>query len=271
MSIRLSILLMFLVCLAGCDRKACYIAAPFFTEEAFSQVTPGMSESEVRDLIGYPFSRFGPSEPDRTVLWEYSAPGSAKPPLLFQHFSVKFGPDGRVVDKLACEGSWEEHEGVQGTIEAFAKSRRMIGDLNLTSLDGASVRMDVKDPGLYVFLLDTDGGEDTCLINTGPQWFQDAVPALQEQNVITGIRHVYIGARPDLYQNLFNGISAEISRDYFLKVEPELSLTVRDRDSLMLLYRAGTLWSVPPADGHPNAELGAADQEWLIRRLGAGR
>ncbi len=84
--------------LGGCGSRPDYVAPPFFSEAAFREVRPGLTEDAVRTLLGYPVSRFGPVEVPGQVTkikWNYTVPASWEPPLRFHCFEVTFGPDGR--------------------------------------------------------------------------------------------------------------------------------------------------------------------------------
>src|SRR5512139_3613050 len=111
MSTRLpSVSVLVVLLLGGCGSRPDYVATPFFSEAAFRNVRPGMTEDEVRNLLGYPASRFGPVDvPGKgpKITWDYTAPASWEPPLRYHAFSVSLGPDRLVSSLLTCEASWE--------------------------------------------------------------------------------------------------------------------------------------------------------------------
>src|SRR5512136_2228454 len=89
-----SALLLAVLLLGGCGSRPDYVTTPFFSEAAFRTVRPGMTEAEVRALLGYPASRFGPLEdPVKGTknTWQYAVPASWQPPLRFHDFNVTFG------------------------------------------------------------------------------------------------------------------------------------------------------------------------------------
>jgi hypothetical protein len=273
MNVRVFIAFLLLVSFTGCGHQPEYACTPFFKEAGFAKVTPGMSEQDVRDLLGFPLSHFGPvpespgSERFK-VTWEYTIPASRETPLRFRVFSVEFGADRLVSAKTACEGTWEPSEGCRQSIEAVLQWRRKVGDVVLTRSDGSTGKLRESDPGLYVILFDSDCRSATCRINTGPEWFSSALPELLKNGTVAGVKNLYIGKHPDTYQKRVAALAPVSSGEYYLISTPELCLTVRDLDSRMLLYKAGTLWSVP-AIYLQNAGLEADDQKWLIQRLGA--
>ncbi len=272
---QISCLLLFFVYLGGCDSRSDYIATPFFSEAGFSKIAVGMSEDRVRNLLGYPVSRFGPTGESlgstrSKIQWNYTVPASCEAPLRYRVFTVEFGPDRLVSGTLACEGSWETHEGVQDSIEAIVRCRRNVGDVILTGFEESTSVLAASDTGLYVILLDADCRAGACQINPGPDWFRDAAPNLLQKGTIAGVKHVYIGEHSDRYRELVKTLAPKAAGECYLRAEPALGFTVRDLDSRMLLYTRGTLWSVPGADSPPNAHLGADDQEWLIQHLGPG-
>ena len=269
MKSRILFLVLLLSLLGGCERHPQYSAAPFFSETGFSKVEVGMSENQVRDLLGYPVSRFGPIDPPAsTITWEYTAPASSKSPLQYQVFFIKFGKDGRVASKLTCSGTWEPHEGVPKTIEAIQKLRRKIGNVVLTGFEGVTGKLQESDPGIYVILLDGDCPAGICQVNTGPKWFQETAPQLIEKEIITGIKHFYIGEKPDEYKNRVGSLLPDASNECYLSAQPVLDLTVMDLDSRILLYQAGILWTLPSTYGFTNVELAEDDQKWIIQKLG---
>lgn len=263
-------LVLVILLLGGCGSRPDYVAPPFFSEAAFRQVHPGQSADAVRALLGYPVSRFGPIEmPGKgsKVVWNYAVPGSSEPPLRFRGFEVTFGPDGRVLGTLTCETTWEESDGVKDSVQAVQQCRRKIGDLVLTRPDGSTNRLHAGQPGLYVLLLDGDV-TDGPRLNGGPEWLADALPGLLEKGTIAGVKHFYIGHSPEAYGELLGHLPAEVARECYANAEPEFELTVWDKTSRMLLYKAGHLWSVPGITS-VNGELVAEDQQWLVHRLGA--
>ena len=269
----LSISLLVVLLVGGCGARPDYVATPFFSEAAFRNIRPGMSEDGVRTLLGYPASRFGPID-DPTgakgpkITWNYAAPASWEPPLRFHDFSVTFGPDRLVSGTLTCEASWEWHDGVRQSIEAVQQSRRKIGDVVLTKPDGSTNVLRASDPGLYVILLDRDVSEGPRL-NSGPAWLGEAAPELLRKGSIAGIKHFYMGHRPADYEELVKELSPETARECYLDAEPEFNFTVWDLGSRMVLYKTGTIWSVPPGVyAFANGDLAADDQKWLILRLG---
>ena len=62
----------------------------------------------------------------------------------------------------------------------------------------------------------------------------------------------------------------ETARECYLEAAPEFRPTARDSDNWLVLYKAGTLWSVPAIYLGANAGLAVDDQKWLIQHLGAG-
>lgn len=275
MKFQFSYLLLLLVCLGGCGGQPDYIATPFFSEAAFSKIAVGMSEDRVRDLLGYPVSRFGPTpvspgSAHSKIAWDYTVPASWEPSYPYHVFTVTFGPDRLVLGTWAGKGQQEQGEGAKENIERVLRCRRNIGDVVLTGFKESPARLAAGDPGVHVILLDRDCPAGTCKINAGPEWFQDAAPALLQRGTIAGVKHVYIGKHPDRYQEMVKALAPGAAGECYLRTSPGLGVTVQDTDSQMLLYKMGTLWSVTPADGFPHAQLGADDQKWLIRRLATG-
>ncbi len=256
--------------LTACGSRTDYTATPFFSEAAFRQVRKGMTQSEVRDLVGCPASRFGPVSDSVTgprTRWEYSVPTSSKPPMRFKSFSVNFGPDGKVIDSLVCEASWEPSDGAEATIDAIRQSRRKLNDLVLIRPDGSTNILRATDPGLHVILLDRDAGTKPRL-NPGPPWFVEAMPELFQKGKIAGIEHLYLGHYLSEYQQLIQALAPERARECYryLDAVAEFKPTVRDHDSLILLYKNGELWSLPGTYS-AHAEAAAEDQQWLLHRL----
>jgi len=233
-----------------------------------------MSEDGVRALLGYPASRFGPIEvpgEGPKIKWEYAVPASGNPPLRFHSFSVTFGPDRLVSGTLACEASWEWYDTVRQTIEAVQQCRRKIGEVVLTRPDGSTNLLRAGDPSLYVILLDGDASAGPRL-NLGPAWLGEAMPDLLQKGSIAGVKHLYVGHRPEDYEQLVKDLPPETARECYLYAAPEFNFTVWDVNSRMLLYKAGTNWSVPPGVYVLNGDLAAGaaeDLKWLFRRLGA--
>jgi hypothetical protein len=263
-------LLLAILLLGGCGSRPDYFAPPFFSEASFREVHPGLNEAAVRGLLGYPVSRFGPVEvPGKgsKIAWHYTVPASWQAPLRFHNFEVTFGPDGLVSGTLTCEASWAEGEGASDFIQAVQQCRRSIGDIVLRRPDDSTNGLRASQPGLYVLLLDGDVTHGPRL-NPGPSWLADALPELLQKGTIAGVKHLYVGHNPEAYGQLVRNLPAETARECYVDTEPEFKPTVWDRDSRLLLYKAGGMWSVPGITT-VNGDLVAEDQKWLVHRLGA--
>ena len=257
--------------LGGCGSRPDYVATPFFSEAAFREVHAGMSEDEVRALLGYPVSRFGPIEdPVKGTknTWQYTVPASWEPPLRFHTFDVTFGSNRLVSGTLTCESSWEESDGVRQSIEAVKQWRREIGDMALIRPDESTDVLRASDSGLYVILLDGDAMDGPSL-SAGPAWLEDALPELLQKRTVAGVKHLYVGHRAADFGELVKDLPPEAARECYLEAAPEFSPTARDSDSRLVLYQAGRIWSVPAIYHDSNADLQVDDQKWLIHRLGA--
>jgi hypothetical protein len=266
----LCLLLLAVLLLGGCGSRPDYVASPFFSEAAFREVHPGMDGRAVRGLLGYPVSRFGPvAVPGKgsKIAWHYTVPVSSQTPMRFHSFEVTFGRDGLVSGTLTCEASWAEGEGASDSIQAVQQCRRSIGDIVLRRPDGSTNWLHAGQPGLYVVLLDGDGSHGPRL-NRGPNWLADALPELLQKGTIAGVKHLYVGHNPEAYGQLVRNLPAETAQECYVDTEPEFKPTVWDRDSRLLLYKAGGMWSVPGITS-ANGDLVAEDQKWLVHRLGA--
>jgi hypothetical protein len=81
---------------------------------------------------------------------------------------------------------------------------------------------------------------------------------------------------PQLYAKVSNysespmvkELPPETARECYVQAAPEFRPTVRDLDSRLVLYKAGSIWSVPAIYPDGNAGLAVDDQKWLIHRLG---
>ncbi len=276
MNIWLASMLSLAACLVtGCGPRQNYSATPLFSQSAFRQVRKGMTHSEVRELLGCPASRFGPIADPVTgprTRWEYTVPPAWEPPMRFRSFTVNFGPDGRVLDTLACEASWENSDGAQAAIQAIKQSRRKLGDIALIRPGGSTNVLHGTDPGLHVILIDRDAGAAPRL-NRGPGWFFETMPELLRKGTIASVNHLYLGTHSQDYYQLIKELPVERARDCYLFLDstPEFKATVQDLDSAMLLYKSGELWSVPGTPIGPNAEAAIEDQKWLLHHLAAGR
>ncbi len=253
----------------GCSSRPDYLAGPFFSETAFRQVRPGLDESGVRALLGFPVSRFGPVEvpgQTRKLVWHYAVPRSSEPPMRFHDFEVTFGPDGLVSGTLTCEASWQPSDGAADSIQAVKHCRRRVGDLVLLRPDRPTNLLRATQRGLFLLLLDDDVTDGPTL-NPGPKWLEESLPELLQKQTIAGVKHLYVGHRHEAYAKLVLNLAAEVGRECYEATEPELTLAVWDKDSRLLLYKAGDTWSVPGITMR-NAELVAGDQRWLVHRLG---
>lgn len=255
----------------GCGSRPDYVTTPFFSEAAFRSIHPGMTEDEVRALLGYPASRFGPIEdPVKGTknTWQYAVPAFWEPPLRFHDFSVTFGSNRLVSSTLACEASWQESPGARQSIEAVQQCRRKIGDMALIRPNGSTNELRASDSGLYVIFLDGDAMAGPRL-SAGPAWLAEALPEFLQQGTVAGIKHFYVGHRAVDYGELVKDLPPETARECYLESAPEFSPTARDSDSRLVLYKAGSIWSVPAIYPDGNADLAVDDQKWLIHRLGA--
>jgi hypothetical protein len=100
----------------------------------------------------------------------------------------------------------------------------------------------------------------------------EAMPELLKNGNIAGVKHLYAGHRPADYEGLVKDLPPETARECYREAEPELNSTVWDSGNRMVLYKAGTIWSVPPDVYVLNgdlAALAAEDLKWLFHRLGA--
>ncbi len=261
--------LLLVLLLGGCGSRPDYLAPPFFSETAFREVRPGMDESGVRALLGFPLSRFGPVEvpgQTRKLVWHYAVPRSAQPPMRFHDFEVTFGPDRLVSGTLTCEASWEPSDGAAESIQAVAHCRRRVGNFILTRPDGSTNILRAAQPGLHLFLLDGDV-TDGPRLSPGPNWLVEALPELLRKKTIAGVKHLYIGHRHDGYEELVRTLPTQTARECYVATDPEITLTVWDKDSRLLMYKAGELWSVPGITMR-NGDLVSEDHRWLVHRLG---
>jgi len=266
-----SVSVLVVLLLGGCSSRPDYVATPFFSEAAFRNVRPGMTEDEVRNLLGYPASRFGPYEDPvkgTKTDWNYTVPASWEPPLGFHTFDVTFGSNRLVSGTLTCEGSWEESDGVRQFTEAIQQCQRKVGDLALIRPDGSTNVLRASGSHLYLILLDSDVSDGPRL-NAGWAWLGEALPELLQQGTVAGVKHLYVGHRAEDYGELVKDLPPETARECYLEAEPEFSPTAWDSGSRLVLYKAGSLWSVPAILSGPKGDLAVDDQKWLIHRLGA--
>lgn len=265
---RLAVILGALAACACAKVQIGYIAAPFFSEERFARVRPGMTDEQVRDLLGYPLSRFGPVLGSGRVDWMYAFPASVEPPIRYPNFEVSFSPEGTVLSVAVREAGMEDHASLSDRLHSEKNCVRDVGDLCLIRPDTTTDVLKATDPGLYVFLLDHDSvDEGPRSLNRGPDWFRDAVEGLLRDGTIKAVRHLYIGTHPARYAALVAGLPPEQARRCYLDTVPPVDLTNRDLDSCMLLFKAGRLYSVPVLY-YTNLDDCIEDQKWLIRKLG---
>ena len=97
---------------------------------------------------------------------------------------------------------------------------------------------------LYLILLDRDASDGPRL-NAGWAWLGEALPELLQQGTVAGVKHLYVGHRAEDYGELVKDLPPETARECYLEAEPEFRPTAWDSGSRLVLYQAGSLWSVP--------------------------
>lgn len=281
-----NIILCLSLILAGCPNQTNndYVASPGFSQEKFSEIHIGMTLQQVLDTLGPPLSVFGPIESSGAFRLNFTCPtfqalshavSEGKNYVSYHSYSVKFSKDCLVIGKTSCKANLQRHEGLEQSIHANMNYQHQIGNLTFTSQNGVSIVLDSNDPSLHIILLDKDCPNGRCSINSGPFWLQTSMQDMINNRTIKGVKHLYIGDHTGVYLEHSSLISDSKIDGFFIQTKPVIELTARDKDSGILLYKAGMLHSVPFIRLAPNEngqlipyEIDILVQQWIINKLG---
>jgi outer membrane protein assembly factor BamE (lipoprotein component of BamABCDE complex) len=127
-----------------------YSANPFFSEENFKKIQPGMTEGQVRDLIGFPLDHSWVVGGKDFIRWDYTTAAAAGDPS-WRVFEVSFGKQTRkVVEKLTCRGSCVPEGADASRVFHVAGFKKKVGSLRLTRLDGTELVLTDSDNTIYL-------------------------------------------------------------------------------------------------------------------------
>lgn len=283
------ITLSLIICFSGCSKqpKTEYVASPDFSEINFANIQTGMTLHEVLDILGVPLSVFGPIQGTSEYILVYTGPSSTSllrksdggdEHIKYHSYSVRINASNHVAKLHNNEAGCEYHEGLDRTIHANENYRRQIGNLKLQSPDGASKVLDSNDPGLYIIVLTRGGcnGDSCDITSAGPLWLHSSMQDMLDRGVVKGFCYLYIGDQPKDFTDSIQLLGKSQANEFYAQTEPAIELTVRDEDSRMLLYKSGTIHSVPPINylldenNQPVPyEVVIEIQKWLINKLGS--
>lgn len=228
-----------------------YNPPPFFNVDGFNSITPGMSDAEVRDLIGYPCNRYSLVGKEQEVKCEYSAP-------LFDgarhcnQFTVVFSRDTRTVIRTEYE-----KKGMPAWMSPPGWIKAHSGPLTLTRADGANLVLSASDSKPYIIRFDTDAqGRTPQEIFDYGQKAAETVAAYAEDGAFE-IVHLYVGSQ----KVAFAAVSPQAYTGWSRMLERG------EMDSRLAAYAGGTLYFLPPIFGGIHAEDCREDQAWLVRKL----
>lgn len=261
------------VLVQACAKKPDYVATPFFSEEQFARVRPGMTGDQVRDLLGCPWDRFGPIEQDGgRVDWRYAfAADVTTGPVQYQQFEVQFESNGTVRKTHSARVGMDWSEGLADNLLAAQNLKRPVDDFHLIRADGTTEVLKTDDPRVHLILLSTDRPNGSIRMSSAPDWLAEEREALSRSGAVVAVEHFYIGENAAEFAKQVKQLGEEEeARNSFVNAKPVVRLTGRDLDVGMLLYKSGALYSMAPLflDNHDDW---LADQKWLVRKLARER
>ncbi len=224
-----------------------FTATPHFSLERFRAVQPGMTEKELRNLIGNPVERYGGM--GGAVAWRYTLP--ARPgPAPYRFCSVIVDKNtGRVVNTV--ERGWKEYNIWQ---DGYAFLSARVGTVRLKKPGRAPLVLSEDDPTPHVLIVSsatTIRGRGGADVLAKQREYNDA--GLQAHVVATEESSGLAGAYTGCSRNLKPWI------EYYGNGQPYQ----------VLVYERGVLYYAGAAASHLYPGLSNGDEAWLVVRLRA--
>ncbi|MHC4713379.1 MAG: hypothetical protein ACYTAN_08945 [Planctomycetota bacterium] len=228
-----------------------YNAPPFFSVEGFNRIKPGMTDAEVRDLIGYPCNRASWVGRETEVEWQYSGP-------LFEgvsrcnQFTVFFSRSTNKVIRTEYE-----KRGMSGWAAPLPWLKAHSGPLTLTRPDGANRVLTASDAAPCLITMDVGAvrGNLQEIFDYYERCAVSVTPGIEEP--VIEVLHRYNGTAKAAYAAL----SPRVYTGWSLPDTPDMI------DSRLAVYARGRLYFLPPIFAGIEEEDWREDQRWLVRKL----
>lgn len=235
-----------------------YVASPFFTLEAFGKVERGMTEDQVRQLIGYPLERGGFDV--KSCIWTYTVPPD-RPKGWYRHCTVAFDEKTHRAIRV------RDHFGAYSTgyLRAWVdKVHWKVGEIRLFRSNGDELRLTPSTPKPYIIVFDP--GLRLLPMPGLPAGLTDRLQAGLDYEGIEEVDIVVLRV-PDVVE-LRTGFSAEpapLPSGAYQASEPALgSVAV----PMCVVYWRGTVYALPGVNLTDPPEAWAGDFTYLMASLG---
>lgn len=257
--------------------KINYVTPPFFNEDNFARVQPGMTPDQVRDLIGISSSRgiidtkeVPPErnfEDEPVARWDYMT--GTLPGLEVNYYSVYFDRQANRVSKTQIVHSQYPRDRADRfdrdqRLQALADRKKNIGTLKLLRPDKADLTLRPSDQKpCFIF----DSGDQLCEYKYKIGDLDEIVQYVKKYFgwlEAEGVPIVYLmrGSRAKEYGQAIMRGDIDKAKKVFTASNPEF----RTRDSQWFFYNQGVLYELPPLYADMEASW-RTDHQWLIRKL----
>lgn len=240
-----------------------YLAPPFFSKKNFARVQTGMTTDQVRDMIGFPIWRYSLVGSEDKVHWVYTtgiytgAPSVTELSVVMDKTSERVVATKRQKLRRRTDGGFPVSHA-----DWVAGLRKKIGDLRLKGADGSERVLSGDDEDVYLIRLVGEAGHMSLqellhyhIRSTSKEF--GWLPA-------KGGQVIYLVERPlpENYAEVLEALNLE-SAAVSVSSQPVIQMT----ESLMVAYKEGILYELPPVFSGPQSDAWQTDQVWLVDRL----
>lgn len=250
---------------AGCYVRAAlginYSAPSFFSRENYGSIQPGMTEDEVRGLIGFPVFRYRWESRKDEDEWLYTTAGFDGARFYTEYFVAFSRTSGRVLRTWKLRSRNPRGHQKHHWVTDFPE---YVGDLRLKSLDGTERTLKSTDEQVYLLLLVQS--ERKPRLPEQLAYRMDFTRKILGQTLIDRVELVPVHLtltsppRPEELEKLRSALP-----QVYLPVEPRLSPP--DGWDYCLVYKGGTLYGFPPVYSGLHEDAWRADHRWLLDKL----
>lgn len=237
-----------------------FMAYPFFDLDKAQNLTPGMSQGEIRDAIGIPLHRFSIMGREDEVVWDYTALSTVHSPFYSMCWVVVDATNWQFLRTEVCRCS----SPTEGPRFAMPPKSLRVGKLTLRGVGERRETLEPSDPSLYVLSTVSFKNDD---LDQKLRAYNEWITGSWGNIPLDDVRLLYLVTSTMGREELAQHIEAlPDPGEVFVSSQPAL----RELDSRIWLYKGGTLYEYPPVFGSGNPDIEQSyrdDQKWLIRKL----
>ncbi|MCK5000165.1 MAG: hypothetical protein KAS23_11540 [Anaerohalosphaera sp.] len=231
-----------------------FTANPFFSISNFEKIEPGMTETQVRDLIGYPMIRrqiaHNPNaSPEQIAIrkdeihWDYTEPAFNGADY-YQSCRVTLSKNTGTVLRTSLHRS--SYANGSTTNPAYALFPLKVGSLEVKTFDNKTLQLTSTDSQISIVII---GG----------------------RNSISDMKPEWLDKYHQQAQTLLDSVQARDISVYYIKRDMrERIVGSRDFDFDYVIYKKGNIYSLPTLYASLDEQVNDSyqqDRRWLIKRL----